>query len=151
YAPKDKIQPSDTLKLLAEDQLYPVSAPGMSLEEIAQLPLLQVAGYTGDWHWWLARAATESCDKLLQAWITQCQHASKQTLRSDNSLTIHQLAAQGMGVAIARSSLVQPLLQSKQLEVIQNAPALPSPDFFYASLSPQGINHPSAQALFSML
>ena len=151
YAPRASIKSNETLKVLADEKIFPVVAPKVTLEQMAKLPLLAVAGYSGEWRLWLDQQTSKPRNKAYARWLNSCQQGSKNTLRSDNSLTVYQLCAQGLGVAMARSSFIEPLLANGQLQTIKQATPLPAPDLFFARLTTQGNTHAAAQALFDIL
>ncbi len=151
YAPKKSLEPGDSLKLLAEDQLFPVVAPHVRADQWLTLPLIQVLGYTGDWQWWLQQQPKKVGNKRYREWLHTRQSSFQTALRTDNSLTGYQLCAQGLGFAMARTSLVQPMLSNGQLQPLKPSGALPAPDLFFARLTERGVNHPAAQALFELL
>ena len=151
YTPRANLKSNHSLKVLSDDTIFPVVAPHISPEHMLSLPLLSVTGYSGEWHWWLSQQSQKPRNKMLGQWLESCQQGSKNTLRSDNSLTVYQMCAQGLGVAMARSSFVQPLLDNGQLKTIKQSKPLPAPDLFFARLSTQGKTHTAAQALFDLL
>ena len=151
YAPRANLQSNDSLKVLTDDTIFPVVAPQVTLEQMLALPLLTVTGYSGEWHWWLSQQNHKPRNKWVGQWLESCQQRTKSTLRSDNSLTVYQLCAQGLGVAMARSSFVQPMLDIGQLQTVRQTKPQPAPDLFFTRLSTQGKNQPAAQALFDLL
>lgn len=151
YAPRAKLKSDHSLKILTDDTIFPVIAPHVTPEKMLALPLLSVTGYSGEWHWWLSQQTQKPRNKMLGQWLESCQQNSKNSLRSDNSLTVYQMCAQGLGVAMARSSFVQPLLDNGQLQTIKQTKPLLAPDLFFARLSTQGNTHTAAQALFDLL
>lgn len=151
YAPRAALVADGSCKILSDDRIFPVVASGRGDDALADLPLLEVHGYSGEWDYWLRRTQDSSAEGPAAAWLGQVRRRAPGRLRSDNSLTVYQLAAAGLGVALARSSLVAPLIAARQLVPLAGAPALLSPDSFYARLSPQGHHHQAALALFESL
>lgn len=140
-----------TCKILTEDLLFPVVASHLTWPQITSQPLLTVTGYSGDWQWWFGQQTPDDAAPPYAHWLADCCRPTKQTIRSDNSLTVYQLCTQGLGVAMARSTFVEPFLARGQLKAIPHAPHLSAPDQFFARLTPQGEQHSAALALFDLL
>ncbi len=135
--------PQDTRCLLAQDALFPVVAAGIDAATVRRLPLIHVAGYYREWRWWL-----EQVQILPNAHHYQ---PGQHDWHVDNSLVAYQLAVQGLGVALGRTSLVTHLLTSGQLQRAEPLTELPAPEGFFISLTPLGQQHRAAQAVFSYL
>lgn len=151
YALRSKLEVGETVKILFEDQLFPVVAPHIEENEVQALPLMQVHGYTSEWRWWLDQQLHSEQSDCLDQWLLSHQKNRLPALRSDNSLTTYQLCAQGLGIALGRTVLVQPLLDSGELKKLSPARALPAPEVFFARLSKTGVGHETAEALFDLL
>lgn len=151
YAPRAKLKSNHSLKVLTDDTIFPVVAPHITPEQMLALPLLSVTGYSGEWQWWLSQQTRKPRNKRVGQWLESCQISSKKTLRSDNSLTVYQMCTQGLGVAMARRSFVEPLLDNGQLQTIKQTKPLPAPDLFFARLSTRGMHHHAAEVLFKLL
>lgn len=94
---------------LTRDMLVPVCAPallaGCPLREprdLARVPLLHVLGYEEGWGYWLERVGADQVD-------------SSSGLQFDTLVSTLRMAELGLGVALARSSLVEDLLQEGRL------------------------------------
>lgn len=151
YASRSSLALGDSMKMLSDDQLFPVVAAYIKTQQLATLPLLQVIGYSGEWRWWLSQQKPNSRSKRYNEWLREQQQHGSPPLRSDNSLTTFQLCAQGLGVALGRSLLVQPLLDNGHLKRLPTAKSLPAPEVFYARLTELGAKHPAATQLFALL
>lgn len=127
---------------LTWDRITPVCAPKVaealqSPDDLAQHRLLHVMGYQEGWGRWLAAAGTRQVDP-------------GQGLQLDTSLAAFALAAEGVGVALARSSLAGGDLASGRL-VAPFALDLPIDEAFHL-LVPKGRDpHPEAAAFMDWL
>jgi|GEM_PF-2347455 len=152
YALRASLQTGETLKLLEEDdQQFPVTATHLTQEQLNALPLIQVAGYGDDWQWWLLqqREATQA-DTVCQ-WSVQRQEQQHKILRTDNSMTAYQLCAEGLGIALARSAMVQTYLDSGLLQKLPNSHCVPARYLFFARLTELGQQQDAAKALFALI
>jgi LysR family transcriptional regulator, glycine cleavage system transcriptional activator len=122
---------------LTWETLTPLCAPGLRLREPGDLRdqrLLHVLGYHEGWGIWLNAAGARGVDAGLG-------------LQLDTSLTAFELAAQGGGVALGRSSLAGPALTSGRL-VAPFALQVPITEAFYLVEPAGSARHPDAD-LFS--
>jgi LysR family glycine cleavage system transcriptional activator len=102
-------------------------------DDLAREPLLHVIGYQEGWATWLAAAEAKGVN-------------SGAGMQVDTSILAYELAAQGLGVALGRSSMAAKDLASGRL-VRPFDLAVPAREAFYL-LSPEaGLLHPDA-ALF---
>jgi len=94
---------------LTWDTLFPVCAPALldkaPLEvpaDLARHPLLHVLGYEEGWGYWLQRAGAEQVD-------------SSRGMQFDTLISTLRMAELGLGVALARSSMVDQMLADGRL------------------------------------
>ena len=140
------------LSLLAADQLFPVAASFLDDDAIEKLPLIHVSGYYHEWRWWQEQFDPESLDPLLEGILTNHKRSrGKQDFVVDNSLIAYQLASQGLGLAMGRTSLVAGMIKAQQLRQFSSANSVEAPEGFYLSMSELGEQQPVAQLLFDFL
>jgi len=141
------------LSLISEDQLFPVVANHLQDEEaVGSLPLIHVSGYYHEWRWWQEQLNPAVLSEALQAALTKNRRARhSQDWVVDNSLIAYQLASQGLGIAMGRSSLAEGMLGSKQLRKVEAANQVTAPEGFYLAMSELGEQQPAAQLLFDFL
>ena len=152
YRSIDKHPEQQGLSLLGRDELFPVISSTLDVAKSETLPLIHVSGYYHEWRWWQEQFDPAALDTSLQALLVNHRRArNKQDWVVDNSLIAYQLAAQGLGVAMGRSSLVAGMLKSGQLRQFEAANAVHAPEGFYLSMSELGKQQPAAQALFDFL
>ena len=143
-------QPS--LSLLAADQLFPVVASFLDDEVIEKLPLIHVSGYYHEWRWWQEQFEPESLDPMLETTLANYKRArNKQDWVVDNSLIAYQLASQGLGLAMGRTSLVAGMMKSQQLRQFAGSNSVEASEGFYLSISELGEQQPAAKLLFDFL
>lgn len=101
--------PAVEAQRLTWDLLIPVCSPALLVEQplreprdLAHLPLLHVLGYEEGWGYWLRRVGADNVDYSTG-------------LQFDTLVSTLRMAELGMGVALARSSLVADLLESGRL------------------------------------
>ena len=141
-----------SLSLLAADQLFPVTASFLDEDAIEELPLIHVSGYYHEWRWWQEQFDPESLDPLLEGILTNHKRSrGKQDFVVDNSLIAYQLASQGLGLAMGRTSLVAGMIKAQQLRQFSSANSVEAPEGFYLSMSELGEQQPVAQLLFDFL
>ena len=113
---------------LTWDNMFPVCSPSVaekyksdSLQEfLLKVPLLHVMGYEDGWGYWLNQLNVEGVDH------SKC-------MQTDTLLSAFRLAEMGLGVALARSSLVEKKLEEGVL--VQPFPdSVPSNDAFYLAV-----------------
>jgi LysR family glycine cleavage system transcriptional activator len=138
--------------LLSAGSLFPVVAPGMSAEKIAQLPLIHVAGYYQEWNSWIERADQAELDGgVCDALQLHQRNKGRNDWFVDNSLIACQLAAQGQGIALGRDCLVRRMLTEQQLVRACGDYSLPAGEGFVINLTAQGREHENARTLFGYL
>jgi LysR family glycine cleavage system transcriptional activator len=140
------------ISLLATDKVFPVVASFLDDNAIEKLPLIHVSGYYHEWRWWQEQFSSSMLDPTLDAILTNHSSArNKQDWVVDNSLVAYQLASQGLGIAMGRSSLVEGMIKSKQLRRFAGATSVVAPEGFYLSISELGEQQPAAKILFDFL
>ena len=140
------------LSLLTADQLFPVAASYFDDDAIEKLPLIHVSGYYHEWRWWQEQFDPESLDPLLEGVLTNHKRTrGKQDFVVDNSLIAYQLASQGLGLAMGRTSLVAGMIKAQQLRQFSSVNSVEAPEGFYLSMSELGEQQPVAQLLFDFL
>jgi len=91
---------------LTWDRLFPVCAPTTNRDDgysgLARSPLIHVMGYRDGWSDWMRAAGISDMD-------------ARRGIQCDNSIMAFEVAANGSGYAIARTSLVDGLLKSNRL------------------------------------
>lgn len=109
---------------LTRDVLVPVCAPALAADcplreprDLARAPLLHVLGYEEGWGYWLERVGADQVD-------------SSSGLQFDTLVSTLRMAELGLGVALARSSLVEDLLQEGRL-VAPFTPRIEASESFY--------------------
>ncbi len=118
----------------------PVCAPGLidgpapirAPADLAKHRLLHVLGYEEGWGTWLAQAQAPNVN-------------AGQGLQFDTSLLAFEFAANGGGVALARSSLVGPMLENGRLVRPFDIPA-PLNEAFYLMAPDDEVEHPDVPA-----
>ncbi len=124
---------------LTWEVITPVCSPGflqgerplLSPQDLEQHRLLHVLGYEEGWATWLKAAKTKGID-------------AGQGLQFDTSLLAFELAARGGGVALARSSMIDPEIDRGRLIKPFDIEA-PLNEAFYL-ISPEGpYDHPDAR------
>ncbi|WP_165661528.1 transcriptional regulator GcvA [Oceanimonas sp. MB9] len=102
--------PGLTSDRLTQDELFPVCSPSLvegasslaSLEALARYPLLHVIGYEEGWGYWLNQTGHGHVD-------------TPNGLQFDTLISAMEMAAQGLGFALGRSSLVEGMIASGRL------------------------------------
>jgi LysR family transcriptional regulator, glycine cleavage system transcriptional activator len=130
---------------LTWDALMPVCAPelGQRIEPdrvadaLAEHTLLHVIGYEEGWGYWLRKAGLHQVD-------------ASQGLQFDTLITALEMAVQGHGFALGRTSLVSGMLASRQL-VAPFAFQAPVSEAFYVVSPAQQYVTPQAEAFRSWL
>jgi LysR family glycine cleavage system transcriptional activator len=129
--------PGCTSHRLTWETIMPLCAPDCRLhapEDLRHHPLLHVLGYHEGWGIWLKAAGANGVD-------------AGSGLHLDTSLTAFELAAQGGGVALGRSSLAGPALASGRL-VAPFALRVPIDEAFHL-VEPLGGPHHTEAAAFT--
>ena len=143
---------SQYMKSLSEDTLFPVVSPSLTDTEIHQLPLIHVSGYYQEWNWWQEQVQDEPDEGVLGRVMANHRRVQgRQDWVVDNSMVAYQLAEQGLGIALARSTLVNMHLKQNRLRRLSEHLEYPSPEGFYLVLSDLGIQHKAAKKLFNHL
>lgn len=152
YRVIDKQEARDGLSLLSEDQISPVVASHLADEAIVDLPLIHVSGYYHEWRWWQEQVEPSELSSVVSDALTNHRRRRhKHDLIVDNSLIAYQLAAQGLGIALGRSSLVEGMLRNQQLRQLENENLVTTPVGFFLAMSELGEQQPAAQLLFDFL
>ena len=128
---------------LSWDQLIPVCSPQylattleghsgeLSPQVLSQCTLLHVLGYNEGWGHWLHKNGYP-------------QLKPAQSMQLDSLLPAMELAVQGQGVALGRTCLLQPLLDSKQL-IAPFSGSLNTDEAFYLTRPDSQHQHSNAQ------
>jgi LysR family glycine cleavage system transcriptional activator len=129
---------------LTWDALVPVCSPALLSEQplnepgdLAQLPLLHVLGYEEGWGYWLKRAGADEVDY-------------SSGMQFDTLVSTLRMAELGMGVALARSSLIEDQLQDGRL-VAPFAQRIEASESFYLVRGLGEALSPDAQAFANWL
>jgi LysR family glycine cleavage system transcriptional activator len=130
---------------LTRDTLIPVCAPDLPSarrplakpKDLAGHELLHVLGYEEGWGYWLRKAGAAKVD-------------SSSGMHFDTLISALKAAELGQGVALARSSLVEQMLESGQL-IAPLKPHLPTEEAFWLVYSPHSIVNPNAKAFVDWL
>jgi len=140
------------LCLLSQDQLFPVASPELSEAELAALPLIHVSGYYHEWRWWQEQlVGVPVLGVMGEVLQNHQQNKGQQDWVVDNSLIAYQLAEQGLGIALGRTSLVSNMLASNRVRCVSAQVNAPAPEGFYMMLSDLGKQQIAAQHLFHYL
>ncbi|MEQ8665792.1 MAG: LysR substrate-binding domain-containing protein [Rhodospirillales bacterium] len=94
--------PGFVAERLTRDTLTPVARPDTGVDDLAACRLIHVLGYRNGWSDWLEAAGVEGVNH-------------RRGLQCDNSMMALEAAADGAGVALARSSLVEGHFKSGRL------------------------------------
>ncbi len=89
---------------LTRDELFP--ATGTGTEDHPQLPLINVLGYRSGWQWYAKQTG-------------QPELLNRPQRSVDNSIIAYQMAAQGLGVVLARSSFMEHAMANSSLRDMQ--------------------------------
>jgi LysR family glycine cleavage system transcriptional activator len=119
---------------LTRDTLIPVFAKP---KDLVGHELLHVLGYEEGWGYWLRKAGAAKVD-------------SSSGMHFDTLISALKAAELGQGVALARSSLVEQMLESGQL-IAPLKPHLPTEEAFWLVYSPHSIVNPNAKAFADWL
>ncbi|MBB5412750.1 MULTISPECIES: transcriptional regulator GcvA [unclassified Paraburkholderia] len=130
---------------LTWDTLLPVCAPFLPSEQaplatpkdLRYHELLHVLGYEEGWGYWLKKAGAGQVD-------------SSKGMQFDTLISALRMAELGQGVALARSSLVQSMLDTGQL-IAPFESRLTTSEAFYLVYSPHSIVNPDAAAFVAWL
>ena len=130
-----------TAEFLFNEWITPVASPDFiarhgkpTLSGIPSLPLLGDPG--GRWREWFAEFGGAPPGRYVAAF--------------DDTETLHQAAAQGLGIALARKTLAQPLIDSGRL-VLLTRKRLKAEFAHYLVYPQRSLQHPGFQALRSWL
>jgi len=152
YRVIDKQTEQSGLSLLAHDQLFPVVAGFVDDDAILNLPLIHVSGYYHEWRWWQEQLNPAVLNPALSSALTDHRRSrQKYDWVVDNSLIAYQLASQGLGIALGRTSLARGMLTSNQLHQLKPNNQVAAPEGFYLSISELGEQQPAAQQFFDFL
>jgi len=114
--------PGMTVEPLTRDRLFPVAAPGTGEIDLTAARLIHVMGYRDGWREWLAAAGIDGVDH-------------RRGLQCDNSIMAFEAAADGAGVAIARTSLVAGHLTAGRLVRPFDAEHKTAEEFFLVAMA----------------
>jgi len=152
YRDISKQHEREGLSLLFQDQLFPIVSCEVDEETIANMPLIHVSGYYHEWRWWQEQVTLSQLSPVVSTALANHQRSRhKQDWIVDNSLTAYQLASQGLGIALGRSSLAENMLNNKQLRQLEHENLVSAPVGFYLAMSDLGGQQPAAQQLFDFL
>ncbi|MDH4580652.1 transcriptional regulator GcvA [Pseudomonas sp. BN415] len=130
---------------LTWDSLVPVCSPSLATEskplntpgDLARHELLHVLGYEEGWGYWLKKAGADRVD-------------SSQGLQFDTLISALRMAELGQGVALARSSLVEHMLDQGAL-IAPFEQRFITQEAFYLVYSPLATANPQALAFITWL
>lgn len=125
---------------LTWDRLIPVCAPKLrslqrppvSVEELSQCTLLHVLGYEEGWGHWLNKTGYGHVE-------------AASNIQFDTLISALETAAQGEGIALGRSSLVEGMLSSGKL-ISPFEHSIETSEAFYLARPIKQIPHPNAEA-----
>ena len=152
YREIGKQKEREGLALLAVDDLFPVVASHLNDETIMRLPLIHVSGYYHEWRWWQEQVSESDLSPAMKTALSNHRRSRhKQDWVVDNSLIAYQLASQGLGIALGRTSLTEGMLKNLQLQQLEQGNVVKAPVGFYLAMSDLGKQQPAAQLLFDFL
>jgi len=152
YRDIGKQEEREGLSLLSEDKLFPMVASHVEDEAVENLPLIHVSGYYHEWRWWQEQASLSELSSVVSTALSNHRRSRhKQDWIVDNSLIAYQLASQGLGIALGRSSLAEGMIDNQQLRPLEHENLIPAPVGFYLAMSDLGHQQPAAQLLFDFL
>ncbi|UTD56453.1 LysR substrate-binding domain-containing protein [Halomonas sp. MS1] len=130
---------------LTWDELFPVCSPSLftrtsptdSLEALAEHTLLHVIGYEEGWGYWLNKTGGSHLD-------------TSQGLQFDTLIAALEVASQGIGFALGRSSLVEGMIASGKL-IAPFEQRIATSEAFHLAYSDQQYLHPHAEAFRAWL
>lgn len=148
-----KKQPDNQyLRLLTPDYLYPVVSPAVSDEVLSTLPLIHVSGYHHEWNWWQEQISNEPDEGVMSKTLAHSRRTQgRLDWTVDNSASAYQLAEQGLGVALGRTSLIKHHVTQHRLRPLSREINVLSQEGFYLLLTDIGTRHPAARHLFNHL
>ncbi|QEA37719.1 transcriptional regulator GcvA [Pistricoccus aurantiacus] len=131
--------PGMTSERLTWDELFPVCSPSLytgeappdSLETLANHTLLHVIGYEEGWGYWLKKTGLSHLD-------------TAQGLQFDTLIAALEVAAQGLGFALGRSSLVEGMIASGRL-IAPFTPRIATSEAFHLVYPDRPYLHPHAE------
>ncbi|MDE1182587.1 transcriptional regulator GcvA [Paraburkholderia sp.] len=122
----------DTLLPVCSPTLPLSDAPLSSPRDLAHYELLHVLGYEEGWGYWLKKAGAPKVD-------------SSKGMQFDTLISALKAAELGQGVALARSSLVEHMLEGGQL-IAPLLPHLPTQEAFHLVYEPHSLVNPQCAA-----
>ena len=132
--------------------MFPIVASGIDDDAIVNLPLIHVSGYYHEWRWWQEQVDESTLSPVVSSMLgNHRRNRHPQDWVVDNSLIAYQLASQGLGVALGRSSLASGMLHNQQLKPLEREGLVSAPVGFYLAMSELGEQQPAAQLLFDFL
>ncbi|WP_261840805.1 LysR family transcriptional regulator [Aliamphritea ceti] len=120
---------------LTRDELFP--ATGKNIQNPQDLPLINVLGYRSGWQWYAKQTG-------------QPELLKRQQRSVDNSIIAYQMAAQGLGIVLARSSFMEHELASASLQDL-DLPRCPTEEGFFALCSSSAQLPPSGREVWRWL
>lgn len=124
--------PENQALRLTDDELVPMMAAHMPVDEATELPLIHVLGYRHGWYWY-AEQTQQEC-------LLDRGHR-----KVDNSVAAYAMAAQGLGVVLVRSSFIGHDWIQQNLQPLA-MPTCKTPEGFFALLKEP--NQPSEQVSY---
>lgn len=127
----------DELFPVCSPSLYTAAAPLDSIEVLSRYTLLHVIGYEEGWGYWLRKAGGSHLDNA-------------QGLQFDTLISGLEAAAQGLGFALGRSSLVQEMIAQGRL-MAPLGPRIATSEAFHLVYPDHAYLHPHAEAFRTWL
>ncbi|WP_417506950.1 transcriptional regulator GcvA [Marinomonas gallaica] len=123
---------------LTWDHLIPVCSPKLvngkaipsSPGDLANYDLLHVIGYEEGWGYWLKQAGFQDVE-------------IDEGIQFDTLISTLEMASYGLGIALGRSSLIQPMIETGKL-IAPFKEAVPTNEAFYLISSEKSYLHPDA-------
>ncbi len=138
--------------LISQDKLFPVVADHVTEEKASTLPLIRVTGYYREWRWWLEQVdGMDLSDAVKTVFGRHRLEDGRNDWYVDNSMIAYQLAAEGLGIALGRSSLVNGLLKNNSLKRIETFGELSAEEGFFIRKTDLGAVHEPTQRLHDFL
>lgn len=130
---------------LTWDELFPVCSPQLRYdqpppetpEDLSEHALLHVIGYEEGWGYWLKKTYSDHADQY-------------QGMQFDTLISALEMAAQGQGIALARTSLVSDMLESGRL-IEPFSMRIPTAEAFHLVSPEYSYEHPHTDLFRSWL
>jgi LysR family transcriptional regulator, glycine cleavage system transcriptional activator len=117
----DQLIPVCSPQLLSHDQLSRNRLPPANPRELSEHTLLHVIGYEEGWGYWLNRLGYHSID-------------ASQGIHFDSLMTAMEMAVQGHGIALSRTSVASALLESGGL-IKPFEESVPTDEAFFVAIA----------------